>query len=361
MTSKDKETGLSPVLTPSPETGEAPLLRAEETSESALPAILAGGSHRTQEHVAEFFFAHIRNANTRRAYQRQVRQFLQFCDERFSLTDLKEIRPLHVAAYIEAETKAHEPQTVKQQLAAIRMLFDWLVVRQEIPMNPASAVRGPRYSVKKGKTPVLSRAEAKRLLDSIPVQQKNEDGEDGIDGAPLVVGLRDRALIALMVYSFARVGAILKMEVRDYYPGGGNGKRWWVRLHEKGGKDHEVPVHHAAEEYLDEYLEAAGIKGEPRSPLFRTTRGRSGKLTANGLQEREALAMIKRRAKAAGLRVPGICCHTFRATGITAYMENGGTVENAQQIAAHESPRTTKLYDRRGDSISLDEIEKIVL
>mgnify|MGYP002399033004 FL=1 len=330
-------------------------MRAEDPQ---LPAILAHASNTTKEKIAEFFFANIRNPNTRRAYQRQVKQFLVWYDERFGLTDLNEIRPLHVAAYIEEETKQHEAQTVKQQLAAIRMLFDWLVVRQEIPMNPASAVRGPRYSVKKGKTPVLSRAEAKFLLDSIQVATTSENGTVG---APLVVGLRDRALIALMVYTFARVGAVLKMEVRDYYPSGGNGEHWLVRLKEKSGKDHEVPVHHTAGEYLDAYLDASGIREEPQSPLFRTTRGRSGRLTERGLQEREALAMIKRRATAAGMQVPGICCHTFRATGITAYLENGGTVENAQQIAAHESPMTTKRYDRRSDSISPGEIERIQL
>jgi integrase len=160
-----------------------------------------------------------------------------------------------------------------------------------------------------------------------------------------------------MIYSFARVGAVTGMNVADYYQ---NGKRWWIRLSEKGGKFHEVPVHHTAEEYLDAYLDAASLRSEPKTPLFRTTRGRSRQLTTNGLQEREALAMIKRRAAVAGLPAT-ICNHTFRATGITAYLESGGTVEKAQAIAAHESPRTTKLYDRRSDQISLDEIERIVL
>jgi integrase len=160
-----------------------------------------------------------------------------------------------------------------------------------------------------------------------------------------------------MVYSFARIGAVVGMRVEDYYL---NGRRWWIRLHEKGGKFHEVPVHHVADEYLDAYLNAAGIRAEEKSPLFRTSRGRSRKLTENGLTERDALDLVKRRAAEAGLP-RAICCHTFRATGITAYLENGGTVENAQAIAAHESPRTTKLYDRRGDQISLDEIERIVI
>lgn len=248
-----------------------------------------------------------------------------------------------VAAYIEELTKTRAPQTVKQHLAAIRVLFDWLVVGQVMPFNPASSVRGPRYSIKKGKTPVLSAEDARKLLDSIDISH--------------VVGLRDRALIGVMVYSFARVSAVVQMKVRDYYP---NGKRYWIRLHEKGGKFHEVPVHHTAEEYLDAYIEAAGIAGEKNKPLFRTTRGRTRELTERALDRFEAHKMIKRRAEEAGLP-RDITCHTFRATGITAYLENGGTIEHAQQIAAHESPRTTKLYDRTSDAISLDEIERIVI
>jgi integrase len=249
-----------------------------------------------------------------------------------------------VARYIEQRMKEKaEPQSVKQALAAIRMLFDWLVVGQVVESNPATSVRGPKYSIKRGKTPVLDADQARTLIESIDIST--------------VVGLRDRALIAIMIYSFARIGAVTGMNVEDYYP---DGKRWWIRLHEKGGRLHETPVHHIAEEYLDAYIKTAGLQIDPKSPLFRTTRGRTRKLTENGLCEREALAMVKRRARAIGLP-PTICCHTFRATGITVYLENGGTIEIAQQIAAHESPRTTKLYDRRSDKISLDEIERIRL
>jgi len=156
-----------------------------------------------------------------------------------------------------------------------------------------------------------------------------------------------------MVFSFARVSAGIGMNVEDYFQ---QGKRWWFRLHEKGGKRHDVPAHHAAEGYMDAYLKAAGAL-EPKTPLFRTI-DKTGKLTQHRLTRNDVLRMVKRRAKAAGLP-PTTCCHTFRATGITAYLENKGTIEGAQAIAAHESPRTTKLYDRTGDEISLDEINKI--
>lgn len=171
-------------------------------------------------------------------------------------------------------------------------------------------------------------------------------------------GLRDRALIAAMVYSFARVGAVLAMKVEDYYP---QGKRWWLRLHEKGGKRHEVPCHHTLEEYLDAYCEAAQLWEQKKNPIFRTITNTTGRpLTEQPMTQADAWRMIRRRAIAAGIET-GIGCHTFRATGITAYLENGGTLEHAQQIAAHESPRTTKLYDRTTDQVSLDEIERIAI
>jgi integrase len=160
-----------------------------------------------------------------------------------------------------------------------------------------------------------------------------------------------------MVYSFARVSAVVQMKVKDYYA---NGKRYWLRLHEKGGKFHEVPTHHTAEKYLDEYIEAAGIAGEKNKPLFRTTRGQSRMLTANQLSRFDAYQMIKRRARDAGVSSK-IVCHTFRATGITEYLRNGGTVEKAAQIAAHESTRTTQLYNRTDDELTLDEIERIII
>jgi integrase len=145
------------------------------------------------------------------------------------------------------------------------------------------------------------------------------------------------------------------MRVEDYYP---QGKRWWVRLHEKGGKRHEMPAHHTLEAYLDAYLDAAQIRDQGKSPLFRSAVWHSGMLTDNPMHRVDAYRMIQRRATAMGLKVR-INCHTFRATAITVYLEAGGTLENAQAMAAHESPRTTKLYDRTGDAITLDEVERI--
>jgi integrase len=146
------------------------------------------------------------------------------------------------------------------------------------------------------------------------------------------------------------------MRVEDYFP---QRKRWWLRLHEKGGKHHEMPVHHRLEEYLDAYIAAAGISEDKKGPLFRSAYFKTGRLTTQPLSRDNAFRMIQRRAGKAGIRTK-IGCHTFRATGITIYLTNGGDLEKAQQMAAHESPRTTKLYDRRNDVVSLDEVEKVV-
>ena len=305
----------------------------------SLPSAIQSSGDSGIRRFLEFFTVTIRNKNTRLAYAQAIKQFFDWCEAR-GVTKLERIQPVVIAAYIEQH--GGSPPTVKQHLAAIRMLFDWLVTGQIVANNPATSVRGPKHVVKRGKTPVLTADEARTLLDSIDTSS--------------VIGLRDRALIGVMVYSFARVSAATSMKVEDFYA---EGKRWWLRLHEKGRKRHEVPAHHNADEYLDAYLKAAQIADDKKSPLFRTI-DRSGRITERRISRNDALRMVKRRAAAAGLSAK-TSCHSFRATGITAYLENGGTIENAQAIAAHESPRTTKLYDRTSDEITLDEIERIAI
>jgi site-specific recombinase XerD len=321
----------------------AALAVIEPATGMPVPAIIAAAGERAQLRFLDFFTAHIRNPNTRAAYHVAVREFFGWL-ERGGLTDVGTIRTHHVSLYVEMLTRTYSAPTVKQHLAAIRRLFDWLIVGQVIGQNPAAPVRGPRHVVKKGKTPVLDGDEARKLLDSIDVST--------------VVGLRDRALIALLIYSFARISAALHMNVEDYYP---QGKRWWVRLHEKGGKQHEMPAHHLLEQYLDAYMTAAGLAGEKSTPLFRTLGGRGRKrLTGERMTRQDARRMIVRRALQAGI-ITRLGCHSFRATGITVYLLNGGLLEYAQQMAAHESARTTKLYDRRNDQVTLDQVERIVL
>jgi site-specific recombinase XerD len=305
-----------------------------------LPARLFAPTPKAAQRVLEFFTAQINNDHTRKAYLNAARRFAQWCDSH-GLDELAQVQPFHVATFVKELQGQFSPPTVKQHLAALRMLLDWLVTGHVIDTNPAHAVRGPRYVVTKGKTPILTADEARALLDSIPTGT--------------LIGLRDRALIGVMVYTFARVNAVIGMKVKDYFT---QGRRGWVRLHEKGGKEHEVPCHHTLEKLLDEYLAAAGIAADYESPLFRTTGRKTGQ--AQAMWQQDAYRMIQRRAAAAGIKTK-IGNHTFRATGITAYLKNKGTLEHAQTLANHASPRTTKLYDRRSDEISLDEVEKIAI
>ncbi len=321
---------------------------------SQVPAVFAGGP-KAERRFWEFFATRIANDNTRRAYFNAARRFAEWCELR-DIAGLHQVQPIHIAAYLKALQGKLSAPTVKQHLAALRMLFDWLVIGHILDVNPAHAVRGPKHSVKKGKTPVLAADEARALLDSIAVTRTVtlDDGSEAEQ--PLLMGLRDRALIGVMVYTFARVSVALGMRVGDYYI---QRRQGWVRLHEKGGKLHTLPCHHNLDRYLEEYIAAAGIAGDAKGPLFRTVRSRAGlELTGNALWQQDAYRMIQRRAKAAGIKTQ-IGNHTFRATGITAYLKNGGLLETAQQMAAHESPRTTGLYDRRSDDVSLDEVERI--
>ena len=308
-----------------------------------VPALITdSGGHQAGWRYVEFFTANINNDHTRRAYARACSRFFGWCENRG--LSLSSIRPFDVASWVKGLQEKHGAPGVKQQLAAVRMLFDWLVVGQVVPMNPAAAVRGPKHVVKIGKTPVLEAAEWRKLLDSIPAASLRD--------------LRDRALIATLTYSFARIAAALKMKVEDLRP---RGAGWTVRLHEKGGKQHAMPCHHALAEALRAYIDAAGIAEDRKGWLFRTARGHNGTvLSDKPMSQPDAWRMICRRAAAAGI-AEAIGCHTFRATGITAYLANGGALEHAQEMAAHESPRTTKLYDRTKERLTQDEVERIRL
>lgn len=305
-----------------------------------LPAAVARAGGDAAQRFLEFFAGSIRNAHTRRAYFRAVLRFFAWC-ERHRAGELSAIQPLHVAAYIESRGKEIKKPGVKQELAAIRMLFDFLLVGGIVRMNPATAVRGPRHVVRKGKTPILSPAEARELLESIDTSN--------------VVGLRDRALIGTGLYTFGRVGATIGLNIEDCYV---QERRLWLRLHEKNGKVIEMPCNHNLERYIYEYIEVAGIGEEKDSPLFRTVYRKTQQLTDRRMSQKDVFNRIRRHAQAAGIETE-IGCHSLRGTGITAYLTNGGTLDAAQRMAGHSDPRTTKLYDRRGDQVSMDDVERI--
>ena len=231
--------------------------------------------------------------------------------------------------------------TVKQHMAAIRMMFSWFTEKGVLAMNPAREVKTERFSRTEGKTPAFVDGEVQTLLNSIDIFTH--------------VGLRDRALLETLAYTFARIGAVVRLKVEDYYP---SGKRFLLRFKEKGGKEKELPVHHKLEELLDEYLKATGLGAEPDSLLFPAAVRKTGKLSRRPLARTDAADMLMRRLKQVGLPAH-YSAHSLRATGITNFLENDGTLEAAQRIAGHADSRTTKLYDRRGQKVLLEDMERI--
>lgn len=288
------------------------------------------------EKLLEFFTARISNPNTRAAYFNAVRRFFIWLEAR-SL-DLETVKAPHVALYI--ETASGATASKKMHLAAIRSLFNFLVSTGTLRsgINPALSVKGPSLSRTTGKTPYLSGEEVKLLLAAI--------------GSETLKQKRDHAIVCTMLYTFARVGAVVKLRREDYFP---MNKRFYLRLQEKRGKEHIVPVHHLAEKALDTYLSVAEVR--PGEPVFQSIK--ANVLTGKGLSRINVFDMIKKHSEAAGLNPSQVCCHSMRATGITTFMRNGGSLEDARQIANHADSRTTRLYDRRHQEVTVSEIERI--
>jgi site-specific recombinase XerD len=342
--------------------------KASAVFEAKLPPLIGEADPEVQERFLEFFAAQIRNENTRKAYGRAVGQFLRWAHRQgpkrqeadrqgFSL---KGITPMVVSAYVEQMDKA--PATIKQHLSALRQLFDWLQSGGVLKSNPAEPVKGPKHIQREGSTPILTAEEARDFIEDLPTSSVKDK--------------RDKAIIGILTYTFARVSAITEMKRKDYFQAG---RRWKVRLREKGGKQRDVPLHHKAKDYLDVYVEAAGSTRNDESgetshsdssnsdsspaetenlPLFRTMTRRKA-LSDRPMSRTSVLRMVKSRAEAAGFDPSRVCCHTFRGTGITAYLENGGKLEVAQHLAGHADASTTKLYDRRRELVSKEEVEKI--
>jgi site-specific recombinase XerD len=333
---------------------------------SKSPIAVALASDHVRLTLETFFKAEVRNPNTRRAYQNGAKDFFVYLSACPHVDTLDAINALHVSGWLDAmQERGLSTPTIKQRLAGLRMMFNALARAQVLRINPVTVVKGPSHSVIKGKTPVLTGEQTMQLLNAVDMST--------------LIGLRDRAMIATMAYSFARIGAVVPLQVRHVFR---QQRRLWLRLSEKGGKSHDVPCHHHLEAHLAEWLEAAGHADKPLSPLFQTftwdpkpepkcstvdlstprhgdtsTRQRRI-LSGKPMTQAMTWVMLQRRAKAAGIDT-AICNHTFRATGITAYLTHGGTIERAAIIAGHRSTRTTQLYDRRSDDVTLDEIEKI--
>jgi site-specific recombinase XerD len=310
--------------------------RPQDDVAGAPPAIITAAGGGAEFAWDEFFKGQLANAHTRKNYAHAVRDFLGWCDHPDRQVPLVRITPGDVGDYLASLAVAIP--TKKLRLAALRKFFDLLVVRHVVILNPAASVRAERYQVVEGKTPEIGAAQARTLLQSV-------DASD-------VVGMRDRAIIAILIYTAARVGAVAKLTLKNLKH---DGSQYTLRFSEKGGKSREIPARHDLQELLLAYIGTAGIA---EGPLFRTAFRRTKTLTARAMSGIDICRMMKRRLKAAGLP-DQFSPHSFRVATVTDLLEQNVPLEDVQHLAGHADPRTTRLYDRRRKKITRNIVERI--
>ena len=319
---------------------------------ASLPMLVerAGGAARFA--WDEFFYAEHRNPHTQKAYQRAVRRFLAWAEGQG--VELPAITPGMVGQYLVALGGSAAKRN--QHLAALRGFFDRLVQRHVCVLNPAASVKGVKDTVVESKTPEIAIDHARKLLASIKLSRKVKTKQEVPVEVPLVVGLRDQAILATLAYTACRAGAVAKLRLGDFQH---DGTQYALRFREKGGKSREIPVRHDLEGFILAYVDAAGIAGEAKdTPLFRASNGRSRTLTAKRLGTERICELVKRRLKDAGLP-SRLSPHSFRVTAITSLLEQGVPMEDVQYLAGHAEPRTTTLYDRRKKRVTRNIVERI--
>lgn len=286
----------------------------------------------------EFFKATINNPHTKRAYGRSVARFLAWCEEKG--VELRRITPGLAGEYVSQIPGS--PPTKNQALAALRHFFDRLVTRHAVALNPFASVRGVKHSVVDGSTPEISIEQARKLLYSIDVDH--------------VVGLRDRAVLGVLAYTGARVGAVARLRLGDFR---NLGEERYLRFREKGGKVREIPVRSNLDAWLREYLVSASIVGQDgKTPFFRAADGKRRQLTEAGYAAHSIRQMLKRRLEDAGL--PHLFSpHSFRVTVVTDLLNQNVPLEDVQYLAGHSNPRTTQIYDRRRRRVTRNIVERI--
>jgi site-specific recombinase XerD len=292
---------------------------------------------KTAETLLNILEGRIRNPNTRNAYKTAWRSFFEFCSE-YKL-ELERVKPYHFGLWLKRHPGSVATQ--RQHLAAVRLLFDHLLEKGVVELNPAARAKPPRLERERAHTPVFEHNEIKAFLQAIKLES--------------LIDKRDKALFAVLLYGWARVSAVAALKVEHYYER--KGERW-LRLHEKRGKIHEVPVHSKAREAIDQWLLASGLGSNPSAPLLPAF-GKNKKTPELRHMDRTSVwKVVQARAHASGLK-KRVCCHSFRATGITEYMNAGGALDIAQRIAGHSELSTTKIYDRSQDRVTIAEIERV--
>jgi integrase/recombinase XerD len=236
----------------------------------------------------------VRNPNTRSAYRVAWRAFLAFCSARG--LDLESVKAYHVGAWLDQHPGSRSTQ--RQHLAAVRLLFDSLMMRGVVDYNPAARAKPPRLVRESSHTPVFEEAEIVAFLDSISLESLKD--------------FRDKAIFCVLLYSWCRVSALINLSVADYYERGGTR---WLRFQEKRGKEHEVPVHSKAKEAVDLWLERSYLASNPSAPLFPSFGKNRETLNWRRLDRRSVLKLVEKRARTSGI-LKQVCCHSFRTAPI---------------------------------------------
>ncbi len=292
----------------------------------------------------EFFYAVIRNPHTRRSYGRAIRLFLAWCESR--PMNLNQVSPADVGRYLDGLPDSAASKKV--YLAALRHFFDILVQRHVVVLNPAHSVRGDRHVAVEGKTPEITIEQVRRLLASIDTSR--------------LVGLRDKAILAVLVYTAARVGAVARLRIQDFYD---IGDQFCLRFQEKGGKSREIPVRYDLQKLLQEFLSKrkesdanTSLTENKTTPLFPTAIRRTGQLSTRPMSANDTSRMVRRRMHDAGLPAR-LTAHSCRVATITDLLSQGVSLADVQNLAGHADPRTTRLYDRRGRQVTRNIVERI--
>lgn len=307
-----------------------------------LPAMIEAAGAAGRFAWEEFLYGDIASEHTRKAYGRAVHQFLAWCEAEAGIVELSKVTPRLIRGYFDQHPGS--AATKKQHLSALRHCLDLCVTRHVLFLNPALSVRGERLQVIEGKTPEISVKECRALLQSIETET--------------VIGLRDRAIVATLIYTAVRVGAVSRLDCGDFYP---DGAQWMLRFAEKRGKSREIPVRHNLQEYLEAYIGAAGMDLEAQKrgkPIFRAAIRREKRLSDGRLETNDICRMVKRRMKAAELP-SRLSAHSFRVMAITDLLSQDVPLEDVQHLAGHADPRTTRLYDRRHKKITRNIVERI--
>jgi site-specific recombinase XerD len=279
------------------------------------------------------WLANITNKKTRRAYKRDVSEFSAFT----GLTEPREIRTVsraHVIAWRkDLEARGLSPASIRRKLSALSSLFDYLCDRNAVLGNPVDGVKRPMANNNEGSTPALGDVQARRLLEAPP--------------RDTLKGLRDRAILATLLYHGIRREELCQLCVRDM-----QSRQGVIHFRVKGkrGKTRFVPVHPMGQRLIEEYLAFAKHDGELDGPLFRPVRNNRTGILDKHLDPGSVYRNIVQyygRLSGVGAEVIGLCVHSLRATAATNALSNEADIAKVQEWLGHANVSTTRLYDRR--------------